>query len=47
MRSRKKVKHVPEAKEVHEELEIGEEEEVIVEDDGNTNTLTDTEQVSL
>jgi hypothetical protein len=46
-RSRKKVKHVPEAEEVHEDPEIGEEEEVVVEDDGNTDTLTDTEQVSL
>ena len=46
-RSRKKVKHVPEAEEVHEDPEIGEEEEVVVEDDGNTDTLTNTEQVSL
>jgi hypothetical protein len=45
--SRKKVKHVPEAEEVHEDLEIGEEEEVVVEDNGNTDTLTNTEQVSL
>ena len=47
MQSRKKVKHVPEAEEVHEEPEIGEEEVVVVEDDGNTDTLTDAEQVSL